>query len=270
MTSQSSEWYNERGQTVTFMDRRSGAHTTKTAPAQPCGQDDTIAEQLSKSLPDRTAVAGHEARHAAIGELMGFKISHARSDLQRDDRVGEVNFDLTSESWTRLRGAEFFVMAAAGGLGDRSLKSWPPTYPPRRTKAAGGNDENLMAIVVDALELSERQYHGLLDVARMLIDHRGIRHATKYMETLLHNDVVLTGPMIKDALRSGFKTMQDEVEQERLANDPAERRRRAEHDAIRDEWRTYFTSHMKASEEYAAANELRERSMRIAKQYDAA
>ena len=46
-------------------------------------------------------LAGHEARHAAVASLLGFKIRNVRADWPEPNVAGRVEFDHSAETWMR-------------------------------------------------------------------------------------------------------------------------------------------------------------------------
>lgn len=121
---------------------------------------------------DRTIA--HEARHAVLGELFQFKISEARADYPTDFLNGRVLFDTGDEEWTPLRAAEMAMVILAGPAFDG--KSWPPTWP---LDHHGCRDERQLAGIAAELELSERQWDGLVDITRWLVQHPVLQAAEK-------------------------------------------------------------------------------------------
>jgi hypothetical protein len=233
-------WIGNDGRLVTFEDRRPGAKAADPAPVV--------------TLPfTMTEVAGHEARHAAVGGLFDFKMVEARADAPDDTCLGHVLFDHSGEQWDRMRTAEMAVVLLAGGLGE---KTWPPAWPPRATAFEG--DERDLAELIARLELSEKQWHGLIGVAQKIVAHPCVKKLEERYALLLGMGMTLTAPMLED----GYKAVALEA-----ANAPATR----EHARQVERHRKWMTDCLRAGDEYddeqraqQAADDLRRRSLQVA------
>jgi hypothetical protein len=70
-------------------------------------------------------VAGHEARHAAAGLLMGMRVIEARADWPEMKTLGYVQF-AGAEADVR----DVMVLALVGAMGDDAMNGpWPPAWP---------------------------------------------------------------------------------------------------------------------------------------------
>jgi hypothetical protein len=125
---------------------------------------------------------GHEARHASVAALLEFDVASVRADWPEPTIAGRVSFDHSSEVWDDLRLAQFFIVAAAGPMGD---KGWPPAWPPSLSNP--GSDEYSLARICQLLNLDERRYRALTAVARKTVEHPAVRRAESALSTLLEH-----------------------------------------------------------------------------------
>jgi hypothetical protein len=147
------KWNHPQLGQITFQDCRPGAKT-----AEPDNNTLAALGVIHKALAE---TPGHEGRHAAVTMLFGLKPIEAKAAFPGEDgTLGYVQFDYTGETWTRMRLAEYMVGLIAGPLGE---KAGAPQWPLRGGE--GGSDEEALARVADQLQLNQKQYEGLVDVA---------------------------------------------------------------------------------------------------------
>jgi hypothetical protein len=257
------KWNMPDGTPVTFQDVRPGANTPEP------DNSDTLAvtfEIITKALAE---TPGHEGRHAAVGMLLDFKTVKAQAALPAEDGIlGCVTFDYSGETWDRMRLAEDAVVLLAGPIGD---KAGPPAWPPRSDDGmAGYSDEKALAEIVRRLDLNEKQYDGLVDIARTITRNPGIKRVADRIETLLNCGLVLTSRMLEDIHDAAWRETAEEAQAEAERNrsrTPAE----IEDAELREQHRQWMTGvlddgityHQQRAEEQAA-RDLRRRAMQLA------
>jgi len=242
----------ETGEEITFTDARVWGRSSED---QPEPADVTATSEYKHLAAEMAATPSHEARHAVVGMFLNFKTLQARADLPEDHTLGAVQFDFSGEQWTRLRLAEYAVTLLAGSIGE---KAGPPAWPLRADDGMAGehSDEKVLAhIINDELRLDEKQYGGLVDVARMAVEHPGIKRATDFIATMLDVGVTLDGRMLSDLAHTAWKTFEEETRprtQDELDNaDMREQHRR---------WMTgVLDAGIQYAEEQAEEKELRRR-----------
>jgi HK97 family phage prohead protease len=165
------------GQTVTFQDCRP-------APAEP----EPVRFLTAKD------VAGHEARHAAAGLLMGMRVIEARADIPTTKAAGQVLWD-SREDGVDVRDA--MVMLLVGPLGDPSMEiPWPPAWPLDPNSRYW--DSARLAEYAASIALTEHGYNKLCGDARRLSADPTFKDLEHTLAVLLENMVTLTEPMLAD------------------------------------------------------------------------
>jgi HK97 family phage prohead protease len=130
-----------------------------------------------------SAVAEHEARHAAAGLLLGLDLTKASADADGTGRV--------LPSWDRLDvgdpdiARKAATMIVVGPLGD---DGWPPAYP---SKGAATKDERQLAVLAEHLGLDEGGWSRLVTEAWRLAGTREFELLEHAIEHLLSQGHVL-------------------------------------------------------------------------------
>ena len=190
------------GVTITFEDRRPGGKTAE-------HDVDTLAafDIIAKAMAD---TPGHEGRHAAVAMLFGFKTVEAHAAFPTEDgTLGYVQFDFAGEQADRMRLAELAVVLLAGPIGE---KAGAPSWPPRSDDdgIAGHSDEQALADIARRLDLNEQQWNGLVDIARTITRHLGVKRVAKRVGVMLEHGVTLDGRMLKDIHDGAWREIAEE------------------------------------------------------------
>jgi HK97 family phage prohead protease len=135
-------------------------------------------------------VAGHEARHAAAGLLLGMRVVEARADIPDHKSAGRVLFN-GKDADTR----DLMVMLLVGPMGDKSVEHWPPTWP---LSPHAHGDEGDLARLAEKIALTEHGYGLVCDDARRLTADAEFKSLEGHLAGLLEHMVVLTEPMLND------------------------------------------------------------------------
>jgi hypothetical protein len=253
------KWRQPNGTTVTFEDRRPDAKT-----ADP--DNETLAATFEIITTAMADTPGHEGRHAAVAMLFDFKTVEAHAAFPSEDGIlGRVTFDFTDEAWDRMRLAEEAVVLLAGPVGE---KAGPPAWPPRVDDGmAGYSDEKQLAHIVHRLKLNEKQYNGLVDIARTITRHPGIKRVEERIGTLLSCGLTLNGRMLKDLHDSAWREIAEE-------NRPCTQEE-LEDAELREHFRGWMTSRLEDGARYydeqakeKAARDLRRRCDQLAREVE--
>jgi len=219
------------GVTITFEDRRPSVKA-----AEP--DVDTLAafDLIAKAMAD---TPGHEGRHAAVAMVFGFKTVEAHAAFPNEDgTLGYVLLDSAGEQADRMRLAEQAVVLLAGPIGE---KAGPPAWPPRSDD--GSSDEKALADIVRRLDLNEKQWNGLVDIARTVTRHLGVKRVADRIGVMLEQGVTLDGRMLKDIHDAVWR----EIEEQNKPPTQAE----IEHAEQVAQHRQWMTDTLAAGVEYA-------------------
>jgi hypothetical protein len=177
------QWQHPQHGSITFEDRR--PNKRRQQHPEPLRLEFSMAE-----------VAGHEARHAACAALFDFKAIEASAAMPANACYGHVLFALEDEQWTRMRLGEIAVTLLVGGLGE---KGWPPAWPPNPIGME--HDEGKLAYVVERMQLSEKAWNGLVDIARMITKDPAFKKLEGRYQVLLSEGLTLNAPDAQRHLR---------------------------------------------------------------------
>lgn len=249
-------WNMPDGTPVSFRDCRPGATT-----AEPDDSAGTLAafEIITKAMGE---APGHEGRHAAVAMLFDLPVVEAHAGFPAEDGIlGHIKFGHDTQPLDRMRLAEHAVTLIAGPLGD---KTGAPVWPPRSDDGmAGYSDEKALADIVRRLNLNQRQYEGLVDVARTITSHPGIKRVEAWIGTLLNCGLTLSAKMLTDIHESAWREIAEETRprtQDEL-----------EYAELREQQRSWWTNYLSEAADYherqadeKAARDLRRRAMELA------
>jgi len=253
------KWNHPQLGQITFQDCRPGAKT-----AEPDNNTLAAFGIISKALAE---TLGHEGRHAAVAALFGRKLTEARAAFPGEDGVlGHVLYEHHGGPPDRMTLAEEAVILLAGPVAE---KTGPPAWPPRSDDGmkCDNSDEKELARIVQRLNLNEKQYAGLVDVARMVTSHPGSKRVEERIGTMLGCGLTLNASMLKDIHEGAWREFAEETR--------PRTQQELDDDRVRQETRQWMNDYMAGYDEYVKqqaedehAKALRRECDRITREFE--